>query len=96
MQINRSRRYINSLFEILDFIAQDNISASENFLDKLDECISNLPNFPYKYRKSLYFHDDNIRDMIYKGYTVVYRMNLEKNSIDILQIFNKNKPPLNK
>ena len=30
----------------------------------------------------------------YKGYTIIYRVNLAKDSIDILRIFNKNKPPL--
>ena len=91
MKIKRFKRYQNSLFQILDYIAQDKLSASENFSNELDALINNLPNFPYKYRKSIYFDNENIRDMIYKGYTVVYRVN--KDSIDILRIFNKNKPP---
>ncbi len=94
MQINRSVRYKNNLFKILDYIAQDKLSASENFLYELDELINNLPNFPFKYRQSIYFNDKNIRDMTYKGYTIIYRVNLAKDSIDILRIFNKNKPPL--
>ncbi len=94
MQINRSPRYKNNLFKILDYIAQDKISASEDFLYELDELINNLSHFPFKYRKSIYFNDENIRDMIYKGYTIVYRVNLKKEMIDILRIFNKNKPPL--
>jgi len=92
MKIKRFKRYQHSLFKILDYIAQDKFIASKNFLTELDLLINNLPNFPYKYRKSIYFDNDNIRDMIYKGYTVVYRVN--KDSIDILSIFNKNKPPL--
>ena len=94
MQINRSLRYKNNLFKILDYIAQDKVSASEIFLYEVDELINNLPYFPFKYRKSIYFNDENIRDMIYKGYTIVYRVNLEKDTIDILRIFNKNKPLL--
>ncbi len=94
MQINRSSRYKNNLFKILDYIAQDKVSASEIFLYEVDELINNLPYFPFKYRKSIYFNDENIRDMIYKGYTIVYRVNLEKDTIDILRIFNKNKPLL--
>ena len=96
MQINRSSRYKNNLFQILDYIAQDKLSASENFLNELDKLINNLSNFPFKFRKSKYFDDDNIRDMIYKGYTVVYRVNETKNSIDIVRVFHKNKPPLKK
>ena len=68
MQINRSVRYKNNLFKILDYIAQDKLSASENFLYELDELINNLPNFPFKYRQSIYFNDKNIRDMTYIMY----------------------------
>lgn len=96
MQINRSPRYKNNLFQILDYIAQDKLSASENFLRELDKLINNLPNFPFKFRKSKYFNNDNIRDMAYKGYTVIYRVNEVQNTIDIVRIFHKNKPPLKK
>jgi plasmid stabilization system protein ParE len=96
MQINRSAQYKNNLFQILDYIAQDKLSASENFLSELDKLINNLPNFPFKFKKSQYFNDENIRDMIYKRYTIIYRVNDAKNTIDIVRIFNKNKPPLKK
>jgi len=94
MQINRSPRYKKNLFQILDYIAQDKVSASENFLNELDKLINNLSNSPFKFRKSEYFDDKNIRDMIYKGCTVIYRVNKTKNTIDIVRIFHKNKPPL--
>lgn len=92
MQISRSIRYKNSLFKILAYIAQDKIGASENFKNELDDLIDGLPNSPYKYRKSKYFDDKNIRDMIYKGYTIVYKINIEKNKIDIVRVFNRNQP----
>jgi len=96
MQINRSPLYKNNLFQILDYIAQDKLSASENFLNELDKLINNLPNFPFKFRKSQYFDDENIRDMIYKGYTIIYRINETEKCIDIVRMFHKNKPPLQK
>lgn len=94
MQISRTLEYQNSLFAILEYIAQDKVSAAESFADELDKLIGDLPNFPFKYRKSIYFQNENIRDMIYKGYTIVYRVNTEKKRIEILRIFNKNKPPI--
>jgi len=96
MQINRSLRYKNNLLQILDYIAQDKLSASENFLNELDKLLNNLPNFPFKFRKSKYFDNEKIRDMVYKGYTVIYRVNEIKNTIDIIHIFHRNKPPLKK
>jgi len=96
LQINRSARYKSNLFQILDYIAQDKFSASINFLNELDKLIDNLTNFPFKFRKSEYFDNENIRDMIYKGYTIIYRVNEAKNTIDIVRIFHKNKPALKK
>ena len=81
-----------NLIKIIDFIAKDKPAASINFANELEKRIFNLPNFPYKNRQSIYFDDENIRDMIFKGYTVVYKINNQKNIIEILDIFNKNKP----
>jgi len=39
---------------------------------------------PYKCRKSLYFENDKIRDLIYKGYTIVYKIDEIKNIIIII------------
>ncbi|RLA75494.1 MAG: type II toxin-antitoxin system RelE/ParE family toxin [Epsilonproteobacteria bacterium] len=91
MQINRYHRYTNSLFKILDYIAVDKLQSSKKFENNLNKQINDIPNFPYKCRKSIYFDDENIRDMIFKGYTIIYRINQKKDCIDIVRIFNKNK-----
>jgi len=49
MQINRSSRYLSELFNILEYISRDKISASINFKENLDKQIDNLVIFPYKY-----------------------------------------------
>ncbi|UCN01581.1 hypothetical protein LCX93_11680 [Sulfurimonas sp. SWIR-19] len=49
-------------------------------------------NFPYKSRKFLYHDDENIRDYIFKGYTIPYLIDNNKNKIVLLDIFKwKNK-----
>jgi plasmid stabilization system protein ParE len=92
MKIIRSRKFQINLLVILQHIAKDKVSASRNFQQELDNLIKNIPNFPYKYRQSVYFEDKNVRDLIYKKYTINYEINLEENSIEILNIFNQNKP----
>jgi len=92
MKIIRSRKFQINLLVILQHIAKDKVSASKNFQQELDNLIKNIPNFPYKYRQSIYFEDKNVRDLIYKKYTINYEINLENNSIEILNIFNQNKP----
>ena len=92
MKINRTRKFQIKLLEILTYIAKDKISASKKFQVELDEQINNIPNFPFKYSTSIYFNDEKIRDMTFKKYTINYEINLSENSIEILDIFNRNKP----
>ena len=94
MEIIRSRKYQIRLLNILQYIAEDKISASRKFQKELDVLIDHIPDFPYKNRQSIYFDIQNTRDLIYKKYTIIYEINLENNSIEILDIFNQNKPVL--
>ena len=90
MQINKSQKYKRELQEILTYIAKDKVSAMINFRKELNHSLSQLKIFPYKYRQSFYFKEINIRDMIFKGYTVIYE--IFENKIEIMTIFNQNKP----
>jgi hypothetical protein len=82
MHIKLDKKFEVNFNLILEYIAKDKLSASKKFRKNLFELIINLPNNPYKFRKSFYFNDDKIRDMVFKGY----------NTIVILNIFNQNKP----
>jgi plasmid stabilization system protein ParE len=84
--------FSKQLKKILEYIAQDKPSASMKFKNDLKENINLLPSNPIMYRESIYFNDKNIRDMIHKGYTIIYRIRPIKKEIEILRIFNKNKP----
>ena len=79
------------LLEIINYIATDKPMAAHQFAESLKKSIENLPYSPFKYRKSIYFNDENIRDMIFKGYTIVYKIYPLEDSIYILDIFNQNK-----
>lgn len=92
MTIKRTEKYQAELLSVLKNIANDKISASKKFKIDLNKQIKNIPNFPYKHRKSIYFYDENIRDMIFKKYTINYEIDLDKNKIFVFSIFNRNKP----
>jgi len=91
MQVELDGKFKQNFQIILEHIAKDKITASKNFKKELLKQIKNLPNFPYKYRKSFYFKDENIRDMTFKSYTIVYEVNIDENLIVVLNIFNQNK-----
>jgi len=58
----------------LNLLRLTNPTAAKKFKnDILIALKSILPN-PYLYRKSIYFEDDFIRDYIFKGYTIVFRI----------------------
>lgn len=92
MIIKRTEEYQKEILAILKYIANDKITASRKFNKDLNEQIAKIPDFPYKYRKSIYFNDENVRDMIFKKYTIIYEIDLNKNTIFIFSIFNQNKP----
>ena len=56
------------------------------FQVELDEIIDSIPNMPFKYRKSIYWNDNNIRDLIFKGYVIPYKIDTAKNQIIIIGI----------
>ncbi len=90
MQIEYSTRFEDELFEIYAFIAKDSINRADTFITSLKQNIEKIPNMPYKYRQSIKSNDKQVRDMIFMGYVVVYRVNELKNHIEIIGIFNAN------
>lgn len=86
MQILRSSQYHLSLQEILEFIAQDSLERALRFKNSLDKKIDDLDFMPYKYRKSIYFDDKSIRDLIFKGYCIPYKIDKKDDKILILAI----------
>ena len=90
MQIEYSARFEDELFGIYIFIAEDSIDRADTFVGSLKKAIENIPYMPYKHRQSIKSADKQVRDMIFMGYVVVYRVNESKNSIEIIGIFNAN------
>ena len=92
MKIIYNQIFENELLQIVNRISEDKPNASIKFALELEKSILDIPIFPFKYNASSYFDDKNVRDMTYKRYTVVYEVNLDANTIEILKIFNQNKP----
>ena len=82
MKIIYKESFSNRLENQLDYIARDNPQAARRFQEELKLRINEIPDFPRRYRKSVYFDNDSIRDLIFKGYTIVFRINE-----DIIEVF---------
>ncbi len=55
------------LADQVEYIARDKPKAARNFKKGVLKAIKGLTDMPYKNRKSIYFNDDNVRDLIYKS-----------------------------
>jgi len=55
-------------------IACDSPARAKKFNKDLITRIRQIPLNPWQYRKSIYFDDIEIRDLIFKGYTIVFRV----------------------
>ena len=90
MKVKFSGVFYNQLKEIVSYIAKDKPIALRKFKKNLIIAIKKDLQFPYNYKKSIYFDDDDYRDYVHKGYTVTYQINNEKQLVIILGII-KNK-----
>ena len=77
---------VEDLQNIFEYIKkQDSQYKATNFLNELKKKIASLNTMPMRCRKSLYVEQENTRDLIYKGYTIVYQV--RDVSVNILAIF---------
>lgn len=75
MKIVYKESFINRFENQLAYIAEDSPSMARKFKNELLKRIHKAKRNPWQFRKSIYFDDQNIRDIIFKGYTVVFRIN---------------------
>ena len=77
MKISFKDTFIYRLENQLEFIVRNNPANSRKFKNELFNLIKAIPSNPRKHRKSIWYDDEDIRDVIFKGYTVVFRINKE-------------------
>jgi plasmid stabilization system protein ParE len=86
MTVVETEDYLDALKDILSYIAKDKKSAAVQFKKELRQKIQDLKDFPFMYRVSIYFEDEYIRDLMHKGYTIPYEVDLENKIITIIGI----------
>ena len=87
MKIEFNPLFEEALLGILMYIMQDSEQSSITFEEEIFEHLDGLLLFPYKFRKSIYYDDENIRDYIFMGYTIPYLVDENNDMIVVLDIF---------
>lgn len=91
MKVVYKESFIVKLEDQVDYIAKDSPARARKFKSELISQLKLIPKNPYQYRPSLYFTDKQIRDLIFKGYTIVFRIN--KDTIEVFGFVKyQNKP----
>ena len=85
MQLHWSKEALVRLEEIEEFIARDNPKIAIEFTDKLILIAESISDNPEKGRIVPELAIEQIREILYKGYRIVY--NRRETSIDILTVF---------
>ena len=81
MKIVYKESFVKKLEQQISFIAKDKPVTARKFKKNILSSIGSVKSNPYLYRKSIYSEDDSIRDLIFKGYTIVFR--ITKNQIEV-------------
>ena len=85
-----SDKFQQNLNEILTFIAKNSPQNALKFRLELQERIEGALNMPYRYRQSVHSRARNIRDMVFKGFVVVFAVEETPPRVRILGIYKNN------
>ena len=86
-----SKDFLSQLDAVLDFYSKDSIETARAFYSELVERLKNISYMPYRFRKNKTINREDTRDLIFKGYVVVFR--IEQDHIKILSIYKHNLTP---
>ncbi len=84
MKIKIANSFRDRLNEQVEYIAKDKPSAARNFKTQILNRIKEIPKMPYAFRQSIFFDRADIRDLIFKGYIVVFKID---ESQQLIQVF---------
>lgn len=81
MKIIYKETFVVRLEKQLKYISENSPKSAKKLKTEFIQRIKTIPDNPYLFKKSIYFENDSVRDLIHKGYTIVFRIN--KNQIEI-------------
>jgi mRNA-degrading endonuclease RelE of RelBE toxin-antitoxin system len=85
MKIKFDDNFLYLINDQVRYIARDKPFAVKKFKVDLIQHLKKDLQFPYNFKKSIYFEDESIRDYVFKGYTIVYRIHNEQEIVEIFE-----------
>ena len=91
MRVELLDAFIDQLNDQVDFIARDKPTAARKFKNDILKEVKQIGQRPFSFRHSDYFEEENYRDMVFKGYKVVFKIDEEKDTVFVLGLVNMQK-----
>ena len=92
MKIKYAPKFSKDVDNIINFIVLDSVERALGFYNDLMAEIQKVGYMPYSFRKNLILHDESVRDLIFKGYVIRFRIDEKNQNIKILSIFKRKMP----
>ncbi len=89
MQILCTELFEKQLKKILENFAKEDFAATKSFKMYLDTIIINIPTKAKKYKSSIYFNDENIKDVEHQGFRIPFLIEKSSDNYILLGIIKK-------
>ena len=83
MIVSISNEFLKLLTEQVRYIYKDKPRAALKFRKDLLKNIKKDLKQPFHFKKSRYFENESIRDYVFKGYVVVYEVDVENKIVSV-------------
>ena len=87
MKVRINPTFSNKLLRQIDYIAQDKPEAALKFYLDIEDRINQIPAHPFKYRQSIFSEDINVRDLVFKGYVITFRILESEKVIEVFSFY---------
>jgi len=89
MQILCTETFEKQLKLLLNEYAKEDFEATKNYKMYLDTIILNMPTKIQKFNKSIYFDDENIKDIENRGHVIPFYIDKENGNYILLGVAKK-------
>lgn len=96
MKLRILKSFRDKLNGQVEYIAKDKPGAARKFKSDIIKRIKEIPKMPLAGRKSIFFDREDIRDLIYKGYIVVYKVDDKTETITVFGFVKYKNDPFGK
>lgn len=86
MKLRWSRHALKDVAQLRDYIAIDSPIYAQQFIERLAARLGRLLTFPHSGRRIPEAEHNNIREIIYQGYRVIYQINEAQQEIIIVAV----------